>query len=201
MLVYPVFVAAFATVLAAFAYIRSMFKGHARPNRVTWLMWSIAPFTATAAAISSGVGWAVLPVFMSGFAPFLILTSSFLHKNAYWKLSTLDYACGALSGVAIVLWYITEDPNLAIVFAILSDLIAAVPTLIKAWHNPETESQWPFVVGLFSPMTSFLAVTAWTFSALAFPTYLIAINILLVTLIKGKPFRKLSKNKKRQLTP
>ncbi len=179
MLTYLVFVAAIATLLATFVYIRSMFRGGAKPNRVSWLMWSIAPFIATAAAVSSGVSWAVLPVFMSGFSPLLIFAASFFAKKADWKLGSFDYLCGALSGLAIVLWYITRDPNLAIVFAMASDALAAIPTLTKAWRYPETESAWPYIVGVFNALTSFGAVNIWVFSALAFPTYLVAINILL----------------------
>ena len=180
MLEYLVLVAAAASLLSAFVYINSMFKGQTKHNRVTWFMWSIAPFIATAAALSNGVGWAVIPVFMSGFCPFLVFTASFFTKKAYWKPSSFDYICGSLSGLALVLWFITNDANLAIIFAIVSDALAAVPTLTKAWHNPETESAWPFIIGVFSPLTSFLAATTWAFSELAFPTYLIVINILLV---------------------
>jgi uncharacterized membrane protein HdeD (DUF308 family) len=180
MLEYLVLVAAAASLVAASVYIRSMFKGQTKPNKVTWFMWSIAPFIATAAALSNGVGWAVIPVFMSGFCPFLVFTASFFNKKAYWKPSSFDYICGSLSGLALVLWFITNDANLAIIFAIVSDALAAVPTLTKAWHNPETESAWPFIIGVFSPLTSFLAATTWAFSELAFPTYLIVINILLV---------------------
>ncbi|MBN1358015.1 hypothetical protein JW988_04510 [Candidatus Bathyarchaeota archaeon] len=175
-----VLIAASATLVAAFAYIRSMFKGQTKPNRVTWLMWTIAPFTAAFAAFSSGATWAAVPVLMSGLSPFLILLASFLNKRAYWKLSAFDYACGVLSALALVFWYVTENPNVAIVFAIFSDALAATPTLRKAWHNPQTEFRWPFLVGVFSPMTSFLVAPAWTFSEIAFPAYLIAINILLV---------------------
>jgi hypothetical protein len=175
-----VLIAASATLVAAIAYIRSMFKGKTKPNRVTWLMWTIAPFTATFAAFSSGVTWAAVPVFMSGLSPCLILFASFLNKRAYWKLSTFDYACGALSALALVLWYVTENPNLAIVFAIFSDALAAIPTIRKAWRNPQTEFRWPFVVGVFSPLTSFLVATNWAFSEIAFPAYLVGINILLV---------------------
>jgi hypothetical protein len=179
MLEYLVFVAAFATLLATFVYVRSMFKGGAKPNRVSWLMWSVAPFIATAAAISNGVGWAALPVFMSGFSPFLIFTASFVSKKAHWTLASFDYVCGVLSGLALVLWYVTEDPNVAIVFAIASDGLASIPTLTKAWKHPETEVAWPFMVGVFNASTSFWAFTIWTFSAYAFPAYLIVINILL----------------------
>ena len=180
MLEYIVILAAFATLLAALIYIRSMFTSPTNPNRVTWLMWSIAPLIATAAAISNGVGWAALPVFMSGFSPFLIFTASFFTKKAYWKLSSFDYLCGALSASALVLWYITNAPNIVIVFAMVSDGFAAIPTLRKAWNHPETESAWPFIVGVFSPATSFAVAVTWTFSELAFPIYLIMINILLV---------------------
>ena len=177
---YLVFVAAAVSLLAAFAYIRSIFRGQTKPNRVTWFMWSVAPFIATAAAVSNGVGWAVIPVFMSGFSPFLIFIASFFNKKACWIPSSFDYLCGILSGLAVVLWLITNNPNLAIIIAIISDALAAVPTLIKAWHHPETESVWPYLVGIFSPITSFAAATAWTFSELSFPAYLIVINALLL---------------------
>jgi hypothetical protein len=176
---YLVFVAAFATLLATLVYVRSMFKGGARPNRVSWLMWSIAPFIATAAAISNGVGWAALPVFMSGLSPFLIFTASFLSKKAHWTLASFDYVCGVLSGLALFLWYATEDPNVAIAFAITSDGLASIPTLTKAWKHPETEVAWPFMVGVFNASTSFSAFTTWAFSAYAFPAYLVVINLLL----------------------
>ncbi|MGE5574845.1 MAG: hypothetical protein ACM3UL_01805 [Ignavibacteria bacterium] len=179
MLEYSVIIAAFATLLGASVYVRSMFKGQTKPNRVTWFMWSIAPFIASAAAVSNGVGWAVIPVFMSGVSPLLVFSASFFCKKAYWKLSLFDYVCGTLSGLALALWYVTANPNLAIIFAIMGDALPAIPTLIKAWHSPETEGSWPFIIGVFSPVTSFLAATAWTFSELAFPTYLIAINALL----------------------
>jgi hypothetical protein len=180
MLEYLVFVAAFATLVATFIYIRSMFKGEAKPNRVSWLMWAIAPFIATAAAASYSVGWAVLPVFMSGLSPFLIFAASFVAKNAQWKLSSFDFLCGILSGFALALWYVTRDPNAAIVFAIASDALAAIPTLVKAWRHPETESPWPFIVGVFNASTSYAAVSVLTFSAVGFATYLVVINFLLL---------------------
>jgi len=166
-----------------------MFTGGAKPNRISWLMWAIAPFIATAAARSNGVGWAVLPVFMAGFSPFLIFAASFLTKKAYWKLSTFDYVCGALSGMALVLWYLTKDPNVAIVFAIGSDGLATIPTLTKAWRQPETESIWPFVMGIFGASSSLVVATLWTFSEYAFPVYLIIANFLvLLAVYKQKLF-------------
>src|SRR5665647_522907 len=183
---YLVVIAAVASLLAAFVYIRSMFVGGTKPNRVSWLMWGIAPLIATAAALSNGVGWAVLPVFMAGFSPFLIFTASFFAKKAYWRLSSFDYVCGALSAVALIMWWLTKDPNIAIVFAISSDALASIPTLTKAWTNPETESVWPFIIGVFGAASSLAVATLWTFLEYAFPIYLIVVNILVLLALYSK---------------
>lgn len=187
---YLVFIAAAASLLATAAYIRSMFRGGAKPNRVSWFMWTIAPLIAAAAAVSNGVGWAALPVFMSGFGPFLIFAASFFTK-ATWKISTFDYVCGVLSGLAIALWIVTSDPNLAIILSIASDGLASVPTLMKSWSHPETESPWPFLVGSFAPMSAFAAAKMWTFSVYAFPAYLVAVNFLTLLLIYNKELQAL----------
>jgi multisubunit Na+/H+ antiporter MnhG subunit len=185
MLEYIVVVGAVFSLLGALAYIRSMFKGETKPNRVTWFMWLLAPFIATAASLSNGVSWAVVPVFMAGFSPFLIFTASFFTKKAYWKLTTFDYLCGIISALALGLWLLTSLPDLAIILAIISDGLAAVPTFVKAWHNPKTESTWPFTIGMLSPMTVFLVARTWSFSELAFPAYLIVVNVLiLIAIIK-----------------
>lgn len=155
---YLVFVAAISSVIGAIPYIKNTLAGKTKPNRVTWFLWSVAPMIAFSAAVSEGVGWSVLPVFMSGFVPFLIFVSSFANKKSYWKLGKLDYVCGALSLLALILWQVTQNPAVAIVFAIASDGLASVPTLIKAWKYPETETASPFIAGLFNISTSFFAI-------------------------------------------
>lgn len=84
---------------------------------------------------------------------------------------------------------ITKEPNIAIFFAIISDGFAAVPTLIKSFKYPETETVGPFLGGLISSISSFFAIVVWDFSSLAFPLYLIFVNSLLI-------FTILKKNKK-----
>jgi hypothetical protein len=68
----------------------------------------------------------------------------------------------------------------AIVFAIASDASAAIPTLIKAWKHPETETVDVYTTGLFNALTSFAAIKVYGFSAYAFPTYLVVINSFLI---------------------
>lgn len=171
-----VFIGATAQLIGIIYYIKETLRGNTKPNKVTWLMWAVAPLIAAFAAFSDGVGWSVLPVFMAGFGPLLVFIISFANPKAYWKLERFDYLCGLCSLLALALWGITKEPVIAIVFAIASDGFAAVPTLIKLWKFPETETVHPFTAGLFSALTSFVAINLWGFSAYAFPAYLVAIN-------------------------
>ena len=186
MLQYLVIVGAVVQLIGIWSYVRDTVRGDTKPNRMTWLMWSIAPLIASAAALASGVSWAVLPVFMSGLGPLLVFLASFVNKNSYWQLERFDYVCGLFSLLALVLWWITKIPDIAIIFAVASDGLAATPTLIKAWRYPETENAGPFTTGLFSSLTSFAAIKVWTFAAYAFPVYLVAINTSIALVIYRK---------------
>ncbi len=180
-----------ANVFGVLYYVRDTWHGQTKPNRITWLMWSLAPLIGTVAALSDGVSWATLPVFMTGFGALLIFLASFVNPLSYWKLGILDYVCGLLSALALVLWWITKEPNIAIVFAITSDGVAAVPTLIKSWKYPETESVVAYMAGLLSALTSFAALKLWGFSELAFPVYLVIANAILVFAVWKHKFWKL----------
>jgi len=180
---YLVFIGALAQFIGIASYIRETIKGKTKPNKVTWLLWSIAPLIATFATLSNGVKLSVIPVFMAGFGPLLVFISSFINKKSYWKIEKFDYVCGVLSVFALVFWAITKNPNIAIIFAILSDGFASIPTLIKSWHYPETETVIPFLAGLFSSTTSFFAIVIWNFSSVAFPLYLIIMNCILIFVI------------------
>ncbi len=180
---YLVFVGALVQFIGITAYIRETIKGKNKPNKISWLLWSIAPLIATFAALSDGVKLSVVPVFMSGFGPLLVFIFSFVNKKSYWKLEKFDYICGAFSLLALFFWAITKDPNIAIIFSILSDGSASIPTLTKSWYHPETETASPFLAGLFSSITSFFAITVWNFSSVAFPLYLVIVNYILIFVI------------------
>lgn len=174
-----VFVGAVVYLIGVFSCIKEVLSGKAKPNKVTWLLWSITPLIATVAAITDGVGWSVLPVFMAGFGPLLIFIASFANPNSYWKLNKFDYLCGFWSILAMIFWFITKEPVIAIIFSIISDGFASFPTLVKAWKHPETETTVVYLTSLFNTLTSFSAIKTWSFSSYAFPVYLVVVNSLL----------------------
>lgn len=187
---YIVLIGAFVQLVGIFFYIRATVRGETKPNRVTWLMWSVAPLIGSVAAFSDGVRWAALPVFMSGFAPLLVFIASFVNPKSYWKLEKFDYICGALSVLALILWGITKEPLIAIIFSIASDGFAAVPTIIKSWKHPDSESVEAYTTGLFNSLTSFFALRTFGISELAFPIYLVLVNSSLIAAVYKRRLKK-----------
>ncbi len=188
MLQYIVFIGAVFHVLGTSVYIKNTLRGYTQPNRVTYLIWAAGPLIAAAAGLASGAAWALLPVFMSGLGPFLIFLASFVNPRAYWKLGILDWTCGALAVAALVFWRITNEPNIAIVFAILADGLALLPTAIKSWKHPETETGTSYLTSLINVITGLIAAQTWAFAEVGFLLYLVVADGLPVIFIFRRGF-------------
>ena len=94
-----VIIAGIINISGILLYVYDTIKGHSKPNRVTWFLWSLVPFIAFSAQIKQDVGLTSILTFTSGFGPFLVLVSSFLNKKAFWDLKRFDLVCG---GIAIL---------------------------------------------------------------------------------------------------
>jgi hypothetical protein len=179
-----IFLGAAIGFAGAASYILDVLKGKAKPNRVTWFLWALAPLIAFAAQIQEGVGLQAIMTFTVGFNPLLILLASFISRKAEWKLTKFDVVCGLLSLAGLSLWYFTGSGNIAILFGILADGFAGLPTIVKSYNNPETENYWGYLTAAINAGITLLIIKIWDFAHAAFPIYIISICILLTILIK-----------------
>jgi hypothetical protein len=175
--------------LGGVSYLLDTLAGRNQPNKVTWLMWGVAPLVAFAAQVSEGVGIAAAATFAVGFMPLLIFAASFVNAQAQWRIGAFDIVCGVLSVAGLVLWAVTSDANLAILFAIIADFLAAVPTISKAWSRPQTESSTLFWTGIVNGAIGLLIVDVWAFEEYGFIAYILLINVFLALLITFRPAR------------
>lgn len=99
-----------------------------------------------------------------------------------------------LSLIGLALWGITKVGNVAIVFAMLADGLACVPTLVKSWIDPDSESDSVFLFGTINSLIGLLVITNWQFENYAFSTYMFLANFILMIFIRfriGKRFAQL----------
>lgn len=185
-----IFVAISLNLIGHILYIRSVVRGHAKPNLVSWFIWMIAPFIGVFFQLKAGAGLSVLPVFMAGFGPLIIMTAAILTKNAFWKVSTFDLICGFFSLIALVLYIFTHNLAISILFAILSDALAFIPTYIKAWRFPETESSSAYSWAILSNIVGLLIIKNWSFTIYSFGLYLVIANLIFICILYRKKILK-----------
>lgn len=188
-----VYLGALIFFFGSIGYFIDTIKGKVRPNKVTWFIWILAPMIAFAAQIKQGVGLQSLLTFMIGFIPLLIFLASFVNKKSYWKIEKLDLICGFLSLIGLVLWQITKIGNIAIFFSLISDFLAAWPTVVKSFKYPETENYVLYLTNSIFGLITLLTIKMWTFDTYAFPMYIFIFTLSIAVLIKfriGRHFRK-----------
>jgi hypothetical protein len=173
--------------LGAAVYLRDTVRGTTKPNRVTWLLWAIAPLLAAAVELDEGVGLRALPTFMVGFMPLLVFVGSFHNSASVWQIRRIDYACGLVSVVGTLTWLVTRNGVLAISAAIAADFMAGVPTVMKSWTHPETETVHSYVGAVISMGVLLLTVTHWTFDEVAFPVFILCMASVEVALVGLEP--------------
>lgn len=170
-------------VFGGVSYLIDTVKGKIKPNKVSYLLWSLAPLIAFAAEIKEGVGIQSLMTFSVGFVPFIIFLASFLNKKAEWKISAFDLFCGALSVTGLIFWLVTKEGNIAIVASLLADGLAALPTIIKSYKYPETESGLAYLTGFINGGVTLLTIDSWNFAHWGFPLYILFVNGLIYLFI------------------
>jgi hypothetical protein len=185
--VHFIYLGAAIGAVGSLIYARDTWRGTTQPNRVTWLLWAVAPLLAAAVEIRAGVGLRALTTFMIGFMPLVVLASSFHNSAAVWRIRRLDYVCGAMSLVGTATWLVTQNGVAGIVAAIAADFLAGIPTMMKSWSHPESETVTSYIGAVINSGLLLLTVVHWTTEVAAFPVFIVCIATTQVVLVGLKP--------------
>ena len=75
----------------------------------------LGPFIGVFFQIKAGAGLSVVPVFMAGFGPLVVIIVSLWNKNARWKITSFDIFYGILALMALVIYVFTHNLGISIV--------------------------------------------------------------------------------------
>lgn len=182
--------AAIIALLGSINYAFNIYKGKTYPNRVTWVLWTIVPAISFAVEEVEHVHLEVgLLTLSEGVGPLLVLVTSFLNPKSYWHVSRFDLVCGAIAVLALILWLITGQGTIALSFSLLSGIFASVPTIVKAYRTPRSESPGDYLASTVAAVITLLIIRHWTFANYGFPMYL-AIDSAILSLLILTPKRK-----------
>jgi len=182
--------------LGSIGYLIETIKGTVKPNRVSFFMWSLAPLVAFFAQMKEGVGIQSLQTLTMGLLPLSIFFASFFNKKSEWKLTAFDFICGLLSLFGFIIYLVTQVGFAALLFSIIADGLASLPTIRKAFWYPETEVWYSYFASTISAGLTLLTLKSWNFMNSAFSLYIFIVCSVLFLLIRfqlGKQMVKILK--------
>jgi hypothetical protein len=178
-----IFVAAAMRLIGGVSYLRATIRGTAQPYPLSWLLWGITPMIAFAAELRAGVGLPALVTLALGISPLLVFAVAMIKNHRSFTIDRLNALCCLVAIIGIALWFITDEPVLAISFSILADIFSAIPTIRKIVKQPKSEHMPTYLISASSMVITLLAIKQWSFAATAFPAYVLTINVVIAILI------------------
>lgn len=175
-------VIAFASTIP---YIKDILHGSTRPNLVSFGLWGFLLSIGMFAQIASGASWSIIFIIGDLLAVFAVIILC-LMGYGYGKYGKLEWVCTVLAIIAIVSWQVTSEPLLAIIFALIADALAAIPTVVKTYRDPRSEISYPWYMVAVGGVIAIFSNTIFDLPNMLFPVYIVILNTTVGTLALRK---------------
>lgn len=170
------------TALAALVpYILAILRGETKPNRATWWIWTVVGFMLGASYYSSGANHTIWVPVSYIIAPIIVAILSIKYGVGGW--TRFDRYCLLGAGVSVVLWWMFSSPLVALLINLFIDLMGALPTIRKAYYEPESENFTAWVLNFAANTINLFAIERWTFAIAVYPIFMFTTCGLITTFI------------------
>lgn len=163
-------------------YIRGIVQGKVKPHAFTWFVWGLLTAIAFFAQDTEGGGagaWVtgVTALFSFAFATVGLRASSRIY------IAKTDWIFFVTALLSIPIWYFSGNPLWSVILITVIDFIAFIPTIRKAYYNPDTENGWTYALSGTKFVVSLAALESFTWTTALYPASLVVANLVFVTML------------------
>jgi len=174
-------IAGVLSLLAFVPYVLSTLRGKNRPNRATWIIWTAVGVSLLASYAAAGARETVWVAAANLLAFFAVLALSLKYGEGGW--TTFDIACLLGAAFGFALWWWFDSPLPTLFSGLFIDLVGALPTVKKAWSNPESEDLLAWILFCVANAINLLAIREWSVVVASYPVYMVFITLVLVAIL------------------
>ncbi len=181
-------------VIGGIPYLVDIHKKRVHPHVLSWIGWAFITALGASAMLAEGSTWAVAILLANTLLCVSISVYAVIKKVGVWSTGIHDFIFFGLGILGLVLWQTLDLPILAIVCAILADLFFGLPTIIKTFKDPASETIFVWLTASVSGLLSLFAVRNFMFAEAGYPLYLLIYDTIMLLLV----LRVISSRKVRQ---
>lgn len=174
---------AIAILIGAGPYLKDIYNKKVQPHVLSWLGWAFITGLGASAMYAEGSTWLALIVAANTLTCLTIALFSIVRKVGIFQTSKWDWIFFGLGMFGLFLWITLDMPVLALVCAILADFCFGVPTVIKTYKEPSSETPFAWIMATTSGFLSLFAIQTFTFTEVAYPIYLFLFDSLVLLLV------------------
>ena len=181
-------VASILAFVGNISYLKDVLKGIVKPHPYTWFIWSIVSMTTFFGGLAKGSGIGALPTGISEFFTIVIFIFSlkYVFRGEVGNIRKIDNYFLAIALLGLIPWALTKDPTISVVFVVLIDLVAFIPTLRKTWMHPETEKPLLYGMNVSRHILTLFSVGAFNVATTFHSFAMICTNTLMVYFISKR---------------
>lgn len=181
-------VAALLAIVGNVPYVKDVLDKKVQPHAYTWFVWSLVSGIIFFGQLSKGAGIGALPTFASEIFTVIIFLLSL--RYGFKKVTLVDTFFLALALVGIALWVATDDPTLSVIIAVIIDLIAFVPTILKTWTYPKTETPLLYSMNVTRHVLALFSLQAYNIATTLHSIAMIVTNSIMTVIMLTKKDKK-----------
>jgi len=164
-------------------YINDIRNKRVKPHVLSWLGWGFITALGAFAMLAEGSTWATALLFGNTVMCLSIAFGSIVLKTGVWSTGIQDYVFFGAGILGLILWQTLDMPILALICAIIADLCFGIPTIIKTFKDPSTETPFAWGMSVVSEVFGLLALQNLSFHEVAYPIYLFIYDSTVLVLI------------------
>ncbi len=171
------------SVVAYFPYVQGVLKSQTKPTLSTWIAWGIMDVAVLSGMIAKHTVGYQMVAYVIGVAA-VIGVSVYKGASLGWK--TIDSVCLSIVALSAVLWTVSQDPNVGIIFSLIAGMVATVPLAYNLWVDPHNEKMLPWILATVGSVCALLAVRQWTVAEALAPAVFVVLQVVIMTLLCRK---------------
>lgn len=175
------YISAVLGIVMIIPYIRDMLLRRARPERGSWLIWTVLGSISFFSQMAKGATDSLWFTGAQTLAVLIIFIFSL--KYGHGGLAKRDTKALIGAGVGLVLWYLTREASIALFIVILIDAIGVFLTAIKSYEDPGSETLTMWLMSSASGLFGAFAVGSFNPILLVYPLYIVVANLVIVAAV------------------
>ena len=155
-------------------YFRDIFLKKTKPHIFSWLAWSFLGGIGFFAQMIGGAGSGAWVLGLGTLVCFSIAVLAIFKGER--KITLADWVAFAGALIGLILWRLTNNPLLAIIFVTISDALAFIPSFRKAYYKPYEETIITWFFSSFKFILALVATESYSIITILYPISLVLTN-------------------------